>query len=171
MTFNVNFQFEIKDIKNDTVIIENIKTKKQYPTTVEILDTNFIYGYCATCHSSQGSSVNKSIAIHEWNKTHLVSREWLYTSLTRSTDLNKVKFYVRPKDEDDADELTEEKLIRYLEKKISSYKIQDRKANREIDENKYIDVQWLFERMSSRCNRCSCEFEFDIQNGIVFRCV
>ena len=44
MTFTVNFQFEIKDIKDDTVIIENIKTKKQYPTNVETLDTNFIYG-------------------------------------------------------------------------------------------------------------------------------
>lgn len=167
MTFNVNFQFEIKDIKDDRVIIENIKTKQQYPTNVETLDTNFIYGYCATCHSSQGASVDKSIAIHEWNKKHLVSREWLWTSITRARDLNRVKSFVKPKD-DDFDELTEDKLIRYLEKKISNYKIQDRKADREIDENKYIDVNWLFERMGSRCNRCSCEFEFDIQNGIVF---
>ena len=42
------------------------------------------------------------------------------------------------------------------------------KANREIDENKYIDVNWLYQRMGSRCNRCSCEFEFDMQKGIVF---
>ena len=166
MTFNVNFQFEIKGIEGDRVVIENIKTKQQYPTTFEILDTNFIYGYCATCHSSQGASVDKSIAIHEWNKTQLVSREWIWTSITRARDLNKVKFYVRPTD--DADELTEDKLIRYLEKKICNYKIQDRKADREIDEKKYIDVNWLFERMGSRCNRCSCEFEFGIQNGIVF---
>ena len=26
MTFNVNFQFEIKDIQDDRVVIENIKT-------------------------------------------------------------------------------------------------------------------------------------------------
>ena len=106
-----------------TVIIENIKTKQQYPTTIETLDSNFMYGYCATCRSSQSSSVNKSIAIHEWNKKHLVSREWIWTGLTRSRDLNKVKFYVKPEDDNDADELTEDKLIRYLEKKISNYKI------------------------------------------------
>ena len=91
-TFNVNLQFEIKDIKDETVILENIKTKKKYQTNIETLDNNSIYGYCATCHSSQGSSVNKSIAIHEWDKTHLVTREWCWTSITRSTDLNKVFF-------------------------------------------------------------------------------
>ena len=150
------------------MILENIKTKQQYPTTVEILDANFIYGYCATCHSSQGASVDKSIAIHEWNKKHLVSREWLWTSLTRARDLNRVKLYVKTEDDnDDVAELTEDKLIRYLETKISNFKIQDTKANREIDENKYIDVQWFYDRVGSRCNRCSCEFEFDIQNGIV----
>ena len=58
--------------------------------------------------------------------------------------------------------------MKYFEKKISSYKIQDVKGNREIDESKYIDVQWLMDRMNSRCNRCSCEFEFNIDKGIVF---
>ena len=77
---------------------------------------------------------------------------------------------MKPED-DTVDELTEDKMIRYLETNISNYKIQHRKANREINENKYIDVQWLYDRMGCRCNRCSCEFEFDIQNGIVFRCV
>ena len=87
--------------------------------------------------------------------------------MTRCTDLNKVKFYVKPED-DDVDELTDDKMIRYIEKKTCSYKIQDRKANRETDEKKHIHVQWLYQRTGARCNRCSCEFEFDIQNGIVF---
>ena len=97
-----------------------------------------------------------------------MSREWIWTSITRARDLNRVKLYVKPEDDnDDVDELTEDKLIRYLEKKIWNYNIQDLKANRDIEENKYIDVQWLYERMGCRCNRCSCEFEFDIQKGIV----
>ena len=166
ITFNVNFKFEIKQIVGDDVVIENVKTKQQYPTDIETLDTNFIYAYCATCHSSQGASVDKTIAIHEWDKKQWVSREWIYTSITRATDLNKVKYFVRT--DDDEDELTEEKLMRYFEKKISSYKVQDMKGNREIDESKYIDVQWLMDRTNSRCNRCSCEFEFNIDKGIVF---
>ena len=134
ITFNVNFKFEIKKIVGDDVVIENVKTKKQYPTDKETLDTNFIYAYCATCHSSQGASVDKTIAIHEWDKKHLVSREWIWTSLTKSTDLNKVKYFVRT--DGDEDELTEQKLMKYFEKKISSYKVQDMKADREIDNDK-----------------------------------
>ena len=92
----------------------NVKTKKQYPTDIETLDSNFIYAYCATCHSSQGASVDKTIAIHEWDKKQWVSREWVSTSLTRATDLNKVKYFVKTDDDDDddddEDQLTEEKL-------------------------------------------------------------
>ena len=133
---------------------------------MKTIDDNFIFAYCATAHSSQGASVDKSITIHEWDKSHLVFREWIWTSLTRGTDLHKVKYFL--KTDDDADELTEEKLIRHFEKKISIFKIQDLNGNREIDESKNIDVQWLMDRINSRCNRCSCEFEFNIDKGIVF---
>ena len=64
ITFNVNFKFEIKKIVVDDVVIEHVKTKKQYPTDIETLDTNFIYAYCATCHSSQGASVDKTSYIN-----------------------------------------------------------------------------------------------------------
>ena len=71
-------------------------------TNTTTLDKHFIHAYCATCHSSQGASVDKSITIHEWNKEHLVSREWIYTAITRARDINKVKFCVN-KDVDDTD--------------------------------------------------------------------
>ena len=50
---------------------------------------------------------------------------------------NTLNWFEQSKD-NDVDQLTEDKLIRYFEKKISSFKIQDRKAGREIDENKSI---------------------------------
>ena len=80
ITFNVNFKFEIKEIVGDDVVIENVKTKQQYPTDIETLDTNFIYAYCATCHSSQGSSVDKTIAIHEWDK-----KQWVGSGFGRAS--------------------------------------------------------------------------------------
>ena len=96
-----------------------------------------------------------------------MSREWIWTSLTRSTDLNKVKYFVRTDHEED--EPTEDKLIDILKRKSAVIKYrEDVKGNREIDESKYIDVQWLMDRTNSGCNRCSCEFEFNIDKGIVF---
>ena len=47
--------------------------------------------------------VDKKITIFEWNHKH-VSRNWLYTAITRATHLDNVKFfskYCRNEEEDD----------------------------------------------------------------------
>ena len=163
-TFNVNFKYQIMSIGADGVVLRNIKTNELYNTSISTLDEHFRYGYCATCHSSQGASVDKSITIHEWQKQHLITREWLWTSLTRATDINKVMFY---KSEERDDELNEATLMRYLDNKVKRYKLQDIKAGRTIDDADYVDVKWLYDRMNSRCNKCGCSFEFDIKCGEV----
>ena len=113
---------------------------------------------------SQGASVDKSITIYEWQKQHLITREWLYTSITRCTDINKVMFY-KSKERDD--ELNEATLMRYLDNKVKRYKIQDLKAGRTVEDADYIDVKWLYDRMNSRCNKCGCGFACDIKCGNV----
>ena len=163
-TFNVNFKYQIKSIGAEGVVLQNIKTNQLYNTSISTLDEHFRYAYCATCHSSQGNSVDKSITIHEWQKQHLITREWLYTSITRATDINKVMFY---KSVENDNELNETTLMRYLDNKVKRYKIQDLKAGRTVDDADYIDVKWLFDRMNSRCNKCGCGFEFDIKCGEV----
>ena len=163
-TFNVNFKYQIKSIGADGVVLQNIHTNKLYHTSIATLNEHFRYAYCATCHSSQGSSVDKSITIHEWQKQHLITREWLYTSVTRCTDINKVMFY---KSEEKDDELNEATLMRYLENKVKRYKIQDLKAGRNVEDADYIDAKWLYDRINSRCNRCGCGFEFDVKCGEV----
>ena len=141
--FNVTITYEIVSIDDWKVEIQDIKSKSIFMTNTTTLDKHFIHAYCATCHSSQGASVDKSITIHEWNKEHLVSREWVYTAITRARYINKVKFFVN-KDVDDTD-LNEAQLTRYLEHKIKQYKLQDMKAEREIDDKKYNDVKWLYD--------------------------
>ena len=105
--FNVNYRFKIISLNNNTVILENIKSKEQYTTDMLTLDKHFRYDYCTTCHSAQGASINGRIIIHEWNKAHLVTREWIWCALTRSTDFNDVLFY---ESATDRTELTEENL-------------------------------------------------------------
>ena len=163
--FNVNITYEIVSIDDWKVKIQDIKSKSIFMTNTTTLDERFIHAYCATCHSSQGASVDKSITIHEWNKEHLVSREWVYTAITRARYINKVKFFVN-KDVDDTD-LNEAQLTRYLEHKIKQYKLQDMKAEREIDDKNYNDVKWLYDRLNTRCNKCSSEFDIEINNGVI----
>ena len=162
-TLNVNIRWKIISVEDENLVIQNIKdpkdTRKLYKT---IIAKHFIYSYCATCHSVQGTSIKDSITIHEWDKTYLVSKEWLWCSLTRARDLNKVYFFKNP----EYDKFMNEELIRnYFQNKINGYKIQDRKAEREIDEENYINIQWCLDRFKGYCGKCGVKFEFETHNG------
>ena len=84
--FNVNYRFRVVNISGNVVTLENIKSKDRYTTDIYTLDNNFRCDYYATCHSAQGASIKGKITIHEWEKSYLVSREWIWCALTRSTD-------------------------------------------------------------------------------------
>ena len=160
--FNVNYRFKIVSIKSNTVVLENVKPKEQYTTDMLTLDKHFRYDYCTTCHSAQGASINGKIIIHEWNKKHLVTREWIWCALTRSTDFNDVLFY---ESETDKTELTEENLNRYINNKIRNYKLQDEKAGRKVNSKKYVTPEWFIKRINGNCCNCGCRFEFEVKNG------
>ena len=98
---NVNIRWRILAVQGRNVIIQDIKNINDVRELDEhIVDKHFRYAYCATCHSRQGTSIGGNITIHEWNKSHLVSREWLWCSVGRSKDYSKVYFY----DAEDDDE-------------------------------------------------------------------
>ena len=94
MKFNRNIHYKIMNIKFSMLTIQNIKDgAKIYTLHEDVIDKHFIYGYCATCHSCQGISIKSTIRIHEWEKKNLVTREWLWTSITRATDFRNVCFF------------------------------------------------------------------------------
>ena len=162
----MNFRYEIVNIhyeeKNDFVELENIKTKQRQATTMYNLRNCFIFAYCYTAHSKQGCSVDGDIVIYDWMRSY-ASMKWLYTALTRSRDLDRVKFYRY----DVGTEITDYEIDQYLNKKIQGYKRQDRDANREIDDDKYIDITWLRDRMNKCCNNCGEEFLIEKEKGII----
>ena len=160
--FNVNYRFKIVNISGNVVTLENIKSKDRYTTDIYTLDNIFRYDYCATCHSAQGASIKGKITIQEWEESYLVSREWIWCALTRSTDFDDVLFYDGATNNG---ELNEENLHRYLTNKIKNYKLQDEAKNRKIDETKYVDTEWFMKRLNGNCQNCGCRFEFDVVNG------
>ena len=162
VNFNANIRYKILCINSKGIIIENIKTKQKHTLTEELLNKHFRYGYCATCHSCQGASINNNITIHEWDKSYLVSREWLWTALTRARDFNKVAFFKNDK----VDEKMEKQLlINYLKNKIDGYKKQDLKAGRELNEKNYVDVNFCMERLRGTCQNCGGDFHIEIKKG------
>ena len=160
--FNVNYRFKVVNISGNVVTLENIKSKDRYTTDIYTLDNNFRYDYCTTCHSAQGASIKGRITIHEWEKSYLVSREWIWCALTRSTDFNDVMFF---EGKTNNSELSEENLHRYLSNKIKNYKLQDEAKKRKIDNDEYVDVEWFMKRINGNCQNCGCRFEFENVNG------
>ena len=160
--FNANIRYKILCINSSGIIIENIKDKNKYMLTEELLNKHFRYGYCATCHSCQGASIDNNIVIHEWDKSYLVSREWIWTAYTRARDFNKVAFFKNEKAEE---KMERQLLINYLKNKIDGYKKQDLKAGRELNENNYVDVNFCMERLKGTCQKCGGDFHIEIKKG------
>ena len=94
---NVNIRYRIIKIEKGenglNITLQNIAVKKDtFKLCERVVDANFIYSYCATCHSSQGASVKGSITIYEYNLP-MASREWAWCAITRCVDFRKVRFF------------------------------------------------------------------------------
>ena len=87
ITFNANYEYEITSVKLNTITLDH-----DICVPIDIIRANFIHGYCKTCHSFQGSSINKPMAIFDWKFQH-VNRKWIYTACTRATNLSYVLFF------------------------------------------------------------------------------
>ena len=72
-----------------------------------------------------------------------MSREWIWTALTRCADFRKVRFCLN-KGFDKEMEL--DMIKRYFESKVEGYRGQEMKAMREIhDDDDYVDMKWCLE--------------------------
>jgi hypothetical protein len=116
---------------------------------------NFIHNYCRTCHSFQGSSLDERITVFDWKFAH-VNRKWLYTAVTRATELKNVLFC----DYDENAE-REEAMLQYFAKKVERYKQQDKKAQREVNESCFVTVKWLTDCLGKCCNGCGDALVFE----------
>eukprot|EP00438_Fugacium_kawagutii_P023181 Skav227407 [mRNA] locus=scaffold5580:24324:27602:- [translate_table: standard] len=163
-TFNVNFRYEIVNVGDEVMTLKNIKTEKRQSLPIEKVRSNFIFAWCCTAHSMQGSSVDTDITIFDYN--HFLVKnypEWLYTSITRARDLSRVKFFKYSKDTDD--ELNEKFIMSYFERKIENYKMQDRNNKFIIPKEGYVNKQWFVQNIKNQCNYCGCGFTLSMNRG------
>ena len=106
---HVNFEYTIIGISDkmiklsdDAAVRRNERNRQcgrdvdelpeEFDVAKYIIKDSFIFNYCRTAHSIQGSSIDDSITIFDYKYEH-VSREWLYVAITRATDLNNAYSY------------------------------------------------------------------------------
>ena len=143
-TFTVNYEYKITAVCEHSLVLDGAAV-----IPLAVARANFIHGYCKTCHSFQGSSIDKPLTIYDWKFKH-VDRKWIYTACTRATNLANVSFFIY----DEREDQDEEKLNTLLQRKVEGYRTQDKRANRAIEPNKYITVAWLKKAFGSCCGNC-----------------
>ena len=163
IVFNVNFEYEIISVGPDSLDIRSVCSQEITTVPLKMIRSHFIFNYCGTCHSQQGASIDTCITIFDY-KHFFVSREWIWVSITRATDLDNVYFYDYTFDE----ELNKNLIRTYFERKVKNYKSQDRDAGREISKENYVDTNWLMKAVNKRCFSCQCDFFISFDTGNTF---
>jgi ribosomal protein S24E len=160
---NVNCEYEVEGATSKSVVMKKMycKEARSFEINLDLVKKCFIHGHCRTCHSYQGSTIeDKQITIFDWNY-YFVDRKWIYTAVTRATELKNVFFYDGPVDKFDT-----YILHKYLDKKVANYKKQDLQNGIEITDN-YITVDWLKKQMGKKCADCDDCMYFDIDNNAI----
>jgi uncharacterized protein involved in tolerance to divalent cations len=87
--FQTNFKYKIVDIKGGFFTLENVITGEEQNIGDNIIKECFMFNSCATCHSSQGASINGKVCIFDYNNK-LADWRWLWTDITRATQIENV---------------------------------------------------------------------------------
>jgi hypothetical protein len=98
--FQTNFKYKIVKIDGDCFTLENVITGEEQNVGDKIIRDRFIFDYCATCHSSQGASINGKVGIFDCDNK-LADWRWLWTAITRATEIENVYFYRYNNDKND----------------------------------------------------------------------
>ena len=157
----VNYYYTIKSIKKNEIIIHEQLDNNDISLTYKVFNKHFKMPYANTCDSVQGLSIDNKITIFDCN-TPYVDRYFIWTALTRSTDLNNVQIYEHSKEE--VMSLKRSWVRLYFNQKIQGYKQQDKKNGRQHNSDDYIDPEWfkLQYRTNKKCPLCNVSFEVSI---------
>jgi hypothetical protein len=102
-------------------------------------------------------SVSTGISLHDLC-FYYVTREWFYTALTRSRDLNEIYYWDPSVILHDLQVVKDGELEIKMERKLAGYMAQDTKAGRSFSVEDYINVgdfKGLLEEQDFRCFVCA----------------
>jgi hypothetical protein len=145
---HTNYTYEITKIEKDHICVKDV-----FQEDVKLRLTNrcvmscFTLGHCNTVHSTQGDTIEEKFVICDFFCHHEgITKEWLYTAVTRTSDLDNVYFL--------AQSLYMENVMRVFKTMVRRYRDQDKDKNRKICD-KFVTVESLYE-MWKKNKKCRC---------------
>lgn len=163
----VNYTYEITFVNESRFSIKDVVEDKTFTFPIDLLSF-FQLSYANTCHSVQGLSIDGPITIFDVNVPH-VDRYYIWTAITRATDLSNVTIYQHSQAE--IKSLETSKLKQYFQLKVEGYKNQDKNSFRSYNPKKYITPEWIndmfYDLTVQSCIVCHTPYETYIENGKV----
>ena len=158
---HVNYTYEILEIKDD--IFKLTDNENEFNVERKVIDSCFRLSYARTCHSYQGLSETEPITIFDVNH-FMVDIDWIYTAITRCTDLNNISIYM-------GKTLYDENIMelkKQIRKMIDGHFLADFNNGRLLKNDKFVDVFWTLEQLK-KGNKCSeCHKFLDISQPECF---
>ena len=90
---NVNYEYVVVKIIGNDILLKDNHKDEIYSIPITILRKNFNFNYCNTCHSLQGVSIEGAVIIYDWKNIEWANNRWLWTAITRVTELSNIYFY------------------------------------------------------------------------------
>ena len=156
-----NYTYKIKALNMKYVTLYEPADDITIKLDTSVLGAHFKYSWASTNHSLQGATLDEEYTLFDVN-TPRVSRNWLYTALTRTNDLSKITIFKHSVA--DVDRLSKSMMRQYLENKVKNYKLQDQKSGRPFTEKDFITSEWIRDahKQCMQCCKCHTPFEFAI---------
>lgn len=170
VTLNTNYDYTVKSFQptKKTVCLHDEIDDKFYTIPEKYLNENFVFPYCMTIDSSQGTTISADIkyTIFDCGLQFACSLEHLWVALTRTRKLSNVTVMTYSKAE--IAQRSQIKLMMYFRNKCSGYKSQDKKANRQYDDELFVDDKWIFDKYKKNptCEHCMKQFEIEFSTGL-----
>jgi len=112
----INYDYEIKSINLDTFTIYDDIEKMTMKLDIEMLK-HFQLPYSETCHSVQGMSIDEELTVFDCNISSHTDRYYVWTAITRATDLNNVTIFVY--DDKEVEKRRKSKTRLYFKKTVA----------------------------------------------------
>jgi hypothetical protein len=152
----VNYTYEILECSSNSFTLTD--GDEEYIVDKKTVQKYMRLSYSRTCNSYQGLSEDEPITIFDINH-FMVTVNWIYTAITRTTDLNNISIYLGKT----VYEENEDSLKKQIENMIDGHKHSDVKNNRIMDE-KYIDVKWTMNELKNTRKCSECNKYLDVSN-------